>query len=166
VRWYALEPADSSFFSAAPVLLDFSAHFTAPPGRVWESLASDESVAAWGRGVQSVRWTSSRPFGVGTTREVVLAFNTVTVREEFFRWDEGRGYSFCARQSNRPGLRRFAEDYAVSAAGTGTLFTWRVALEPTAGSPAVRLMAPALRAVFGQLVRDGARYFASSAQSH
>lgn len=161
VRWYALEPADSSFFSTAPVRLDFSAHFAAPPLRVWESLTSDQSVAAWGRAVQSVRWTSPRPLGVGSTREVVLALNTATVREEFFRWDEGRGYSFCARESNRPGLRRFAEDYEVSAAGTGTLFTWQVALEPVpAATAATRLLAPALRVVLGQLVRDGVRYFA------
>ena len=162
MRWYALEPADSSFFATAPVRFEFSAHFAAPPERVWDSLASDESVAAWGRGVDSLRWTSPRPFGVGSTREVTIVLHAATVQEEFFRWDEGRGYSFCAVQSNRPGLRRFAEDYQISAAGTGTLFVWRVGIEPVpAATPALRLLAPALRAVVGQLVRDGARYFRS-----
>lgn len=161
MRWYTLEPADSSVFSEAPVRWEFSTHFAAPPARVWESLSSDESVAAWGRGVETVRWTSPRPFGVGTTREVTLALKAATVREEFFSWDAGRGYSFCARESNRPGLRRFAEDYQISPAGTGTLFVWRVAIEPVpAAAVAMRLLAPVVRAAFGQMVRDGVRYFA------
>ena len=49
--------------------------WTSPPEQVWESLASDESIAAWpmGPGIRiGLRWTSPRPFGIGTTREVRL----------------------------------------------------------------------------------------------
>jgi hypothetical protein len=150
-----------SLFDTAPVVCQFDAHFAASPERVWESLTSDESIAAWGRGVESVRWLSPRPFGPGTRREVRLARGSATVREEFFRWDEGRGYSFFATESSRPGLHRLAEDYVVSPAGTGTSLTWRIAVEPVRRfAPVAPFAAPVVRLLFGQLVRDGKRYFA------
>ncbi|MDQ2797954.1 MAG: SRPBCC family protein, partial [Actinomycetota bacterium] len=71
-RWHLLEPTDASIFRTAPVLYRFPIKLAVPPARVWDSLASERSVADWGLGVQSLTWTSSRPFGIGTTREVVL----------------------------------------------------------------------------------------------
>ena len=159
-RWYPLERPEYSTFTEATHVYRFPARFGVPPERVWESLASDESVKAWGLGVQSLTWTSPRPFGVGTTREVVLPLRAMTLREEFFRWDEGRGYSFFVREANRPGLRSFAENYELEPDGDGTLFTWTIALEPrSALSPALRLLKPVNKAAFGQLVRGGRTYF-------
>jgi len=160
-RWHSLERPDYSIFTEAAHVYRYPARFPASPERVWESLASDESVKAWGMGVQSLRWTSPRPFGVGTTREVVLPLRAMSLREEFFRWDEGRGYSFFVREANRPGLRVFAENYEIEPDGDGTLFTWTIALEPRGVlSPAVKLLGPVNRAGFGQLVRAGRKYFA------
>ena len=164
MRWYPLDPVDASFFRDAPIRHEFVADFAVPPADVWQSLASDESVSAWGPGVDSVRWTSPRPFGVGTTRDVTLALKSVTVREQFFRWDEGSGYSFFGTASNRPGLRRLAEDYVVSATPTGSRLTWTVAIEPSRQlARATPALAPLVRVVFGRLVSDGKRYFARRA---
>ena len=159
-RWYPLERPEYSTFTEAAHVYRFPARFAASPERVWESLTSDESVEAWGLGVQSLKWTSARPFGVGTTREVVLPLHVMTVREEFFRWDEGQGYSFYVREANRPGLRSFAENYELEADGDGTLFTWTIALQAKGAlSPAMRLLKPINRAGFGQLTRAGRTYF-------
>lgn len=165
--WHPLQPADASFFATAPHVYRFPTEFPVPPEQVWESLASDESVSAWGLGVRSLRWTSERPFGIDTTREVELPLGLITVREKFFRWDEGRGYSFYVTEANRPGLRRFAEDYVVEPGRNGgTRFTWTIALEPT---PAMRLPmlvgSPVNRLAFGQLVRGGHTYFAGKTTS-
>jgi hypothetical protein len=162
-RWYRLERPDLSTFTSATHAYRYPARFAAPPERVWESLASDESLKAWGLGVRSLRWTSPRPFGVGTTREVVLPLGFMTLREEFFRWDEGRGYSFFVREANRPGLRSFAENYEIEPDGDGTLFTWTIALEPTARfAPVMRLFGPVNRIGFGSVVRAGRKYFAET----
>jgi hypothetical protein len=162
-RWHALERPDPSTFSDAAAVYRFPARFRATPERVWESLASDESVKAWGLGVRSLQWTSPHPFGIGTTREVVLPLAAITVREEFFRWDEGKGYSFFVTEANRPGLRSFAENYELEADGDGTLFTWTIALEPVSRlAPAMRLFGPVNKAAFGQLVRSGQKYFANN----
>jgi hypothetical protein len=159
-RWYALEPTDAGFFDSAPHVFRYEKHYDAPPERVWESLQSDESLAAWGKTVGSVTWTSPRPFGVGTTREV--ATGPALVREHFFAWDEGSGYAFYVTEANVPIFRRFAEDYRVEPQGSGTRFTWLVAIEPVG---ALRLpfkvLAPALKAGFGRAATDGQKYFAA-----
>ena len=159
-RWFALESADAGFLDSAPHVFRYEKHFVATPEQVWESLQSDESLAAWGNTVGSVTWTSPRPFGVGTTREV--ATGPALVRERFFAWDEGSGYSFHATACNAPLFRRFAEDYRIEADGAGTRFRWVVAIEPV---PALRLpfkvLAPVLKAAFGRAATDGQKYFAA-----
>ena len=160
MAWHPLEPVDASFFDSAPQRHRFDVELPVPPERVWESLASDESLGAWpmGPGLDlGVRWTTPRPFGVGTAREVRLPFGVLTLRERFFRWDEGEGYSFYAEQVNRPGFRRFAEDYVLEPEGTGTRFTWTVAIEPSAR--ALGLAAPVNRVAFGRTAAAAKTYF-------
>jgi carbon monoxide dehydrogenase subunit G len=166
MSWHALEPADESFFSTAPHRYRFEIDLDVPPERVWESLQSDESLAAWGPAVRSVRWTSPRPFGVGTTREVALPLGTITVRERFFVWDEGKRYSFYVVEANRPMLKRFAEDYVVEPRPGGSRLTWTVAQEAqpkyrrlvAAGSPVTKL-------AFGRMASSAKPYFAKHPQA-
>ncbi len=129
-RWYQLEKPGESVFTDASQLYRYPIRLRVPPARVWESIQSDESLAAWGLGVRRLTWTSPRPFGVGTTREVVLPLGLMTVREQFFRWDEGSGYSFYVVEANRPGLKSFAENYVIEPDGDGALLTWTIAIEP------------------------------------
>ena len=160
MSWHTLEPADSSIFLEAPIVYRFPARLPVPPERVWESLASDRSMWDWGVGVKRLTWTSPRPFGVGTTREVVLPLGTMTVREQFFRWDEGKGYSFYVAETNRPGIARFAEDYVIEADGDGSVFTWTIALEPKpALLPVLRAAGPLNKIAFGQVPRAAKKYF-------
>jgi Polyketide cyclase / dehydrase and lipid transport len=162
-RWHTLEPADEAFFKTAPHLYRFVVDLSVPPERVWESLQSDESVTAWGLGVQSLRWQNPRPFGVGTTREVVLPLHAMTLREKFFIWDEGNRYSFYVAEANRPLIRRFAEDYVVEARAGGTRFTWTIALEPQPRyKRIVDLGRPVNKLAFGQLARGAKAYFAKN----
>jgi hypothetical protein len=163
-RWFALQSADAGFLDSAPYVFRYQQRFAAPPQTVWDSIASDDSLAAWGPTVSSITWTTPRPFGVGTTREVALAPGVIRVRERFFRWDEGHGYSFGAYEANAPLFRRFAEDYRIEAAvddPNTTIFTWTVALEPsrTLALP-FRAIAPVLKVAFGRTVTDGRKYFA------
>jgi hypothetical protein len=163
-RWFPVEPADSGLFDSAPHIFRYRKRFAAPPARVWESLASDESLAAWGPSVSSVDWLTARPFGIGTTREVALTGGVVRVRERYFRWDEGSGYAFTVYEASAPFFRHFAEDYTITpdgADGQATIFDWTVAIEakPAFALP-VKLLAPVLKAAFGRMAADGQRYFA------
>src|SRR5439155_24153507 len=101
------------------------------PERVWDSLTSDASLSAWKLPIKSLTWTSPRPFGVGTTREVALSGKSLTIREKFFRWEEGKRMSFFATECDRNLLVRFPDDYVVeSRPGGGSRFTWTIATEP------------------------------------
>jgi hypothetical protein len=164
MSWYALQPVDESFFRTAPVVHRYPVKLPVPPERVWESISSDESLSAWrGLHVPRLTWTSPRPFGVDATREVVLPLSAMTVRERFFRWDEGKGYSFYVYETNRPGIKRFAEDYVIEPDGAGTLFTWTIALEahpPMA--PVMKLLSPVNKQAFGQVARSAKSYFAKN----
>ena len=161
--WRALEPANASIFETAPLIYRYPVKLAVPPERVWESIASDRSLADWGLGVKSLTWTSSRPFGVGTTREVVLPMGTMTVREHFFRWDEGKGYSFYVYEANRPGIKRFAEDYVIEPDGSGSVFTWTIAIEPYPRMvPLMKLLGPVNKQAFGQVARNAKSYFAKN----
>jgi hypothetical protein len=111
-----------------------------------------------------VNWLSARPFGVDTTREVVLAGGATRVHERFFRWDEGRGYSFALYEASVPVFRHFVEDYVLEADGDGTLFTWTVAIEPKrAFSLPSKVLSPVFKAAFGRMAADSKRYFAKQA---
>jgi hypothetical protein len=161
MSWHVLRAADDAFFTDAPIVHRFPVRLPVPPERVWESIASDRSMWDWGLGVKRLTWTSPRPFGVGTTREVVLPFGAMTVREQFFRWDEGKGYSFYVAETNRPVVERFAEDYAIEPDGNGSVFTWTIALEPKrALRPVMRVAGPLNKIAFGQVPRAAKKYFA------
>jgi len=161
-KWHQMQPCDETIFATAPNIYRFPVELPVPAERVWESLTSERSVAAWGLGVQAVKWTSPRPFGVGTTREVVLPLHAITLREEFFRWDEGNGYSFFAREANRPVLRRMAEDYQLEPTESGCRFTWTFATESSARlAPIMRFAAPVNKLAFGQMARSSKSYFAT-----
>jgi uncharacterized protein YndB with AHSA1/START domain len=160
-RWHPLEPTDDEFFTSAPHVFRYQKRFAATPEQVWESLTSDISIAAWGPAIRKVTWTSPRPFGVGTTREVVSAGS---VRERYFRWDEGHSHAFYVYESSLPLFKRFAEDYIVEPDGAETLFTWTLAIEPTnALRFPLKVLAPVLKAAFGQIPSSGQRYFAKHA---
>lgn len=163
-RWFSMQPVDESFFATAPYVYRFPVDLPVPPARVWESLTSDESVSAWGLGVQSLRWTSPRPFGVGTRREVVLPLRAITVRENFFLWEEGHRYAFHVYEANRPLFRAFAEDYVVEETPTGSRFTWTIALQ---GRPRTGLLmragGPLNKLMFGQMASGASKYFAKQA---
>jgi hypothetical protein len=131
VTWYPLLPCDESFFTDAPYAYRFPVELPVPPAQVWGSLTSARPLAQWGGlPIRRIEWTSPRPLGLGATREIELAGNTFALREHFFRWEEGRRYSFYAVRCNRSLLRRFAEDYLVEETPHGSRFTWTIALEP------------------------------------
>jgi hypothetical protein len=160
MAWHSLESVDESFFSTAPHVYRFPVELNVSPERVWESLVSDGSLADWGMGIK-LRWTSPRPFGVGTTREVVLPLGLMTVRERFFLWEEGRRYTFYVESSDRPMIKSFAEDYVVEKTASGSRFTWTIAIEP---APKFRALVaaggPLNKLAFGQTARSAKSYFA------
>jgi Polyketide cyclase / dehydrase and lipid transport len=161
MTWHRLEPCDESFFEQARFVYRYPVLLQADPARVWSALTSERSMADWGLGIRSLRWTSPRPFGVGTTREVVLAGGVLAIREHFFRWEDGRRKSFYGTEITRGLVSAFAEDYVVEPVAEGTRFTWTIAFEPTERSGLLlRASAPLNQLSFRSVPYRARRYFA------
>jgi hypothetical protein len=150
-----LEPADESFFTTAPVRIAQTFEIPRPAEEVWAEHVSDAPLG-WCRGLRG-RWTSPRPFGVGTTREVRAPGGLITMRDHFFIWEEGRRHAFYGTWASAPGLRRAAEDTQVDPTGPDSCrLTWRIAVEPTfVGRPGTLL----LPLLFRRLFADTRRHF-------
>jgi len=154
--WFKCRPVDEAFFESAPLRLRAGFEIAWPAEKVWEELCADTTLH-WCRILQDVRWTSPRPFGVGTTREVKALRGANMLRERYFRWEEGRRHSFYVVESTGPLFRALAEDYLVEPRGAGACrFTWTIAAEQTALG---RASTPVNRALLKTLFTDTARHY-------
>jgi hypothetical protein len=133
--WFKNEPVDETFFNAAQVRLSETFEIARPAAEVWTELTADGTLW-WCRILDDVSWTSPRPFGVGTTRTVSSLKGANVIKEQFFRWEEGRRKSFYVAESSAPLFKRFAEDYLVEPASESACrFTWTIAYD---SRPAMR----------------------------
>lgn len=127
---FRLTPADDAFLGTAAHRYTHVVDIPAPVESVWDALTADDALVSWSPVITAARWTSARPFGVGTTREVTLG-GFLTLAERFYRWDEHSRMTFTVDTASVPGLRRFAEDLTLLPLGTGTRLIWTFALEGT-----------------------------------
>ena len=151
----SLEPVDESYFESAPQRFVHTWSIAQPAKKVWGELVRDEPLH-WLRGLR-LRWTSSRPFGVGTTRQGKMMGGSMTIDEFFFVWEEGRRLAFYVTKMNVPMFKSFAEDYLVEPEDIDrSRFTWQIAATP---SKLGRLAAPMNRQMANRTFRDTGRYF-------
>jgi hypothetical protein len=152
---FSLKPANEAFLASAPVRYRETFRIARSAEEVWQALVSEKPLD-WCRAV-SVRWTSERPFGVGTTRQAKVLGGAMKVQERFFVWEEGHRHAFYVTEANTPAFRRTAEDYVVEPDGPERCrFTWTIAFEP---SPLGRLGIPLTGLVFKSLFVDTRRHF-------
>jgi Polyketide cyclase / dehydrase and lipid transport len=154
--WFKCRPVDEAFFETAPMRLHAGFEIPRPAADVWGDLTRD-SALHWCRILQDVRWTSPRPFGVGTTREVKALGGTNLLREHYFLWEEGRRHCFYVTETTAPIIKALAEDYTVEPRGADACrFTWTICVEPSAiGRPGGRVN----RAILKTLFTDTARFY-------
>lgn len=125
---FRLTPADDTFLGTAAHRYTHIVDIPAPVETVWDALTADDALVSWSPVITAARWTSPRPFGIGTTRDVTLG-GFLTLAERFYRWDERSRMTFTVDTASVPGLRRFAEDLTLLPTDTGTRLIWTFALE-------------------------------------
>jgi hypothetical protein len=157
--WFSCDSADEAFFESAPMRLRGVFNVARPAAEVWGELTSERPLH-WCRILDEVRWTSERPFGVGTTRAVKALKGASLLEERYFRWEEGRRHSFAVVRTTNPMVRRLAEDYLVEPTGEGSCrFTWLIAVEPrTLARPAN----PVNRRLLTTLFTDTAKHYGAA----
>ena len=149
-----LQPADAAFLETAPKRYVETFDIPRPAAEVWAELTRDGALD-FCRMLGGARWTSPRPFGVGTTRTMKVAPGLLVVDETFFRWEEGRRKSFYVHAASLPLFRRLAEDYLVEEVSPGACrFTWTLAGEPsTLGRPGAPVNAWIARSIIADMRR-------------
>lgn len=150
-----LEPVDESFLTTAPARYRETFAIALPAEEVWQQLVSEKPLD-WCRAL-SIRWTSERPFCVGSTRQAKVLGGASMVQEHFFIWEEGHRHAFYVTESSVPAFRCIAEDYVVEPDGPDRCrFTWTAAFEPTLLG---RFGGPVNGLLFKSLFADTRRHF-------
>jgi hypothetical protein len=122
------EPIDLAFFDSAPAVYEDQWDINVPAAQFWPDLV--DNPLHWCRGLK-IRWTSPRPFGVGTTRHVGV-LGVLQADEHFFLWEEGVRFAFHFTHANIPLYRRLGEYYELKPTGPNSCqFIWKIAVEPT-----------------------------------
>jgi phosphoserine phosphatase len=153
---FGLRPVDERFFESAPWRYADSFEIDMSPGDVWAELVTDGALS-FCRSLGGAKWTSPRPFGVGTTRTMPALVGALIVEETFFRWEDGRRQSLYAVRTSLPMFRRFAEDYVLEETSpTACRLTWTIALDPNLVGRAGK---PLNAAMVKGLFKDTRRHF-------
>lgn len=106
----------------------------ATPEEVFAIFENRHLWTIWHPPIKSVEWTTPKPFGVGTTRTVMLG--DMEIREFFYAWEQGRRMAFRFEGTNKRTWLNFnagIEDYLLEPCedGTKTKYTRKVCLEPS-----------------------------------
>jgi hypothetical protein len=146
---------DEAFLRESPRRVRVVVDINRPVASVWDELVGDDPMSFCG-GITAIRWTSARPFGVGTTRTATV-LRLLRVRERYVSWDDLHRKVFVGVGANLPVLRRFAEEYVVEPRDDdGCRFIWTAAWEPSAGT---RFANRLNYAIFTWFARDIERHF-------
>ncbi|MGZ3449822.1 MAG: SRPBCC family protein [Polyangiales bacterium] len=163
--WFPLEKTELSFIDRAPSRIENEILVFAPAARVFDVLAGD-GLHEWLEPLVECRWTSPTPYGVGTTREIVLdvmklgpgSVTAMAVKERFLAWDRGKRLAFAVEAVTMPLVKQMIEEMTLEKRGEDkTLLRYRVHYAPTT---VVRAIHPIVRVVFGKMFKDATRKIA------
>jgi hypothetical protein len=101
----------------------------ASPEQIFEVFEDPHSWTVWALPILKVEWTSPKPFGVGTTRDVHMMGDMIGY-EEFVAWERGKRMAFSFVGCSKDATEKFLEDYRVTDLGDGTCrVEWHMAME-------------------------------------
>lgn len=133
-------------FLAAITLYDEKIPLASSAGEVWAELAAGDHRFLPGI---SVDWVTPGPHGVGTLR--IMNFGPVHLRSRYFAWDETNCSKAFYLENPPVGARELVEYFGVTPSGSGSVFSYRLAIVP---KPLARPLIPVLSAWVTFLMRN------------
>jgi hypothetical protein len=111
------------FFEIAPTAVALTQDLPVSAEAAFRSLEDADAWPVWLDSVSEVIWSSERPFGIGTTRNI--KGRAGTIGEVFFDWIDGERMSFYFASGAVP-LAAFAESWELRPTGEHSCeLTWR-----------------------------------------
>lgn len=118
----------AEFLDSAPIRGTIRHDIPASAAATFASLEDPESWPEWLDAITAVTWTSPKPFGVGTTRDIDMKLGAVS--EYFYAWEAGRRMAFRFVSGKAPMFAAFVEDYEVIPTGDDSCeIVWRYGVE-------------------------------------
>ncbi len=140
---------DLAALRTAPVVVHNSVDLDCTGDELFQIFEDPDTWGRWVLGIAEVRWTSPKPFGVGTTRTVVFQGGGMAVYETFIAWEHGEHMAFTFTGATQRVWWSFGEEYVVTPLeGDRCRLDWTVAYEP-------RFVFKALHFLFGPLMAWG-----------
>ncbi len=148
--WFQLRRSELADIPQMPYHFDNQILIEASPASVFDVLANS-NWQNWFVDFVSVTWTSSEPYGVGSTRTVKL--KSLSVQERFLAWEPGQRFSFSIDAISLPLIQAMFEDMQLESVedGRATRLRWRVYYSP---NWLMRAVHPIARAIFGRMFRQ------------
>jgi hypothetical protein len=158
---FQMERVDDSFLRNAPLIQRSSMECPVPAERVWGELTGPGSLA-WCTIFHKARWTSERPYRVGTTRVAHVFWGLMHIDERYIVWEEGRRKTFIGLDNSLPFFKRLCEEYVVEPLDDGRCrFTWTIAAELTT---VARPLGPIMPWLLGTLFKDCSKHFGGAVE--
>jgi hypothetical protein len=126
---FKCQPVNLDYIEKAPYKSVNEVTVDASTQEIFEFFEKGESWVNWISFISKVEWTSPKPFGSDTTRNVTL--NGIKVDEVFVVWDNGKRLSFYFATTSVPFVKSLLEDYQLLEVNTRkTKIIHTVAFEP------------------------------------
>lgn len=126
-----LRVVDPTFLDTAPIRDHLVQTLPVSAAAAFRCFEDGDAWGEWIPAIESVTWTSPKPYGVGTTRTVSLTKGGID--EEFFIWEEGKRMAFFFVGADLPLIKAFAEDYVLTPRGDDQCelrWNWALAAGP------------------------------------
>lgn len=124
---FKLAPCDETFFEAPPFGWDFDFEVAGSCQRVFAVLTEGNLEREWFPNFVSSTWLGEA--GPGVEREFCMTY--MRIIEHFVEYEPGSRLRFYLTSATLPLLKRFAEEYELTALGPQrTRIRWRIGYEP------------------------------------
>lgn len=154
-------PVGLDYLDSAPVRAALRQSLPASADTVFAAFEEPDFWTSWLGPIDEVIWTSPKPFGVGTTRDIVGRGSRIS--EEFIAWEAPRRIAFFFSEGDSPVFAAFAEEYTLEPRGDRCELVWRYAFE----SPErLRLVQPVVAFGFKQFGTRALKKMAAHLDEH